>query len=598
MIKLTDIYQFLILGLVALASVATSLGASPDGSDSLLLGTEIKGLPAGENPRAEQVVARLNAAREGIFKFRITPSLFGMPVEPAATFDEFIRANQGAGVAFFHDLGKGAVQVYLPERDAIKTSISLSAEQWPTLQFALAGSVQFGPDPQLPARHEADAVRLNGTPAFNELVTELVKGLRSSELPEVLVFPLKYASADDSTIDLNTSGGGLDAIKSEGVKNQLERILYGSVGGSKNKILAHRKQNAIIIVDRPETRAYYQSIIDKLDQPRELVEITAAIIDIQATTNLEWESHFLGAGVDREGGGTRYAGGLGVGDGLLPPEDPPGEFPLPGLVNEAGLNVATMLVGQHYRVISKIRALEGLGKAKVMSRPSVLSIENQPARITDTVTAYITVEGERQSQLYNITGGISLTILPRIVDKVEDADGGRRVYLAIDVGDGDIGVGGSDDETPLQASNRITTQTILRDGESLLIGGRYINQQSESESGVPILKNIPILGLPFKDKTVKSGRLQRLYLITPRILTWQEAQIREREAAEMISESDFAGRAAQAEAQEVVSGSALEYTEPPRALPYHRAAAEPAAEEPSGRRRLFKGKFLRRLRDR
>lgn len=590
------------LGLAATMAVQGLRAAPPEDSDTLLLGTEIKGL--GASPTAEQVVKILNEARAGIFKFRITPSLFGEAVMPAATFDAFIRANQGMGLAYFHNLGKGTVQIYLPEKDAIATSIPLSESQWPTLKFALASSVQSGPDPQWPASHDAGAVHVNGTPEFNQFVGDLVQNLRSSELPEVLVFPLKYATADDSVIDLDTSGGGLAAITSEGVKKQLERFLHGGVGESKDKILAHRKQNAIIIVDRPEMRAYYQSIIDKLDQPRELVEITAAIIDIEATTNLEWESHFLGAGLDREGGGTLYGAGLGAGDGFALGDPPTPELPLPGLVNDSGLNAATMLVGQHYRVISKIRALEGLGKAKVMSRPSVLSIENQPARITDTLTAYISVDGERQSQLYNITGGISLTVLPRIVDRPNEGEGGRRVYLAIDVGDGDIGVGGDGDGDggaagkALQSNNRITTQAILRDGESLLIGGRYINQQSEVDSGVPILKRIPILGLPFKDKTVTSGRLQRLYLITPRILTWKEAQMREREAAKMVSEAEAARQASSDEAAGVATGSALEYERVPRALPKLEAGGA-AVEEPSeGRRRLFQGRLLGRLRDR
>ena len=373
---------------VLLAGQMAPAGAAED-RDTLLLSTVIGELA--DAPKAEEVVVRLNAARPENLKFRITPSLYGESVVPATTFDAFIEANQELGIAYFHDLGKGAVQIYSPEKDAIETSVPLSASQWPTLRFALANSVQSA-DPQLPASHEAGTVRLNGTPDFNRFVGELVENLRSSELPEVLVFPLKYANADDSAINLDTSGGGLAAITSEGVQKQLERFLYGSVGGSNNKILAHRKQNAIIIVDRPETRDYYQNIIDKLDQPRELVEITAAIVDIEATTSLEWESHFIGAGLDREGGGTLIGAGLGAGSGLALGDPPLPDLPPPGLVNDSGLNLATMLVGQHYRVISKIRALEGMGKAKVMSRPSVLSIENQPARITDTVTAYVSVE--------------------------------------------------------------------------------------------------------------------------------------------------------------------------------------------------------------
>ncbi|MGI9242221.1 MAG: secretin N-terminal domain-containing protein [Verrucomicrobiales bacterium] len=588
------------LGMSGVIGPMSVQGARPEERQTLLLGTEIGDL--GDRPTAEQVVAALNVARSGIFKFRITPSLFGEPVEAGETFDAFIKANQDLGLAYFHNLGPGTVQIYLPQKDAIETSVPLSEKQWPTLEFALANSVQSGPGSQWPASYEAGAVRMNGTSEFNQVVGDLVENLRATELPEVLVFPLKYATADDSTIDLGSSGGGLAEIKSEGVKKQLERFLFGAVDGSKNKILAHRKQNAIMIVDRPETREYYQSIIDKLDQPRELVEITAAIIDIEAATSLEWQSHFIGAARDSENGGTLYGAGLGAGNGFGS-TDPPPELPLPGLVNsDPGLNLATMLVGQHYRVISKIRALEGLGKAKVMSRPSVLSIENQPARITDTVTAYVPVRGERQSQLYDITSGISMTVLPRIVDRPDAVKDGRRVYLAIDVGDGDIGVGGDgggeEGNEALQTNNRITTQAILRDGESLLIGGRYINQQSDTDTGVPILKRIPILGLPFKDKTVQNGRLQRLYLITPRILTWKEAQIREQEAAEMVGEAELARQLSIDEAAAVATGSALEYKQVPPGISPSEITDESTGEKREGRRRLFKGKFLRRLRER
>ena len=65
---------------------------------------------------------------------------------------------------------------------------------------------------------------------------------------------------------------------------------------------------------------------------------------------------------------------------------------------------------------------------------------------------------------------------------------------------------------------------------------------------------------------MNNGRLQRLYLITPRILTWKEAQMREQEAAEMVGEADLARQMSIDEAAGVATGSALEYEQVPQGL--------------------------------
>ena len=65
---------------------------------------------------------------------------------------------------------------------------------------------------------------------------------------------------------------------------------------------------------------------------------------------------------------------------------------------------------------------------------------------------------------------------------------------------------------------RINTQAIVGEGQSLLIGGYYYEVQSDSESGIPVLKNIPVIGGLFGSTGKTHQRMERLILITPRIV--------------------------------------------------------------------------------
>ena len=81
---------------------------------------------------------------------------------------------------------------------------------------------------------------------------------------------------------------------------------------------------------------------------------------------------------------------------------------------------------------------------------------------------------------------------------------------------------------------KINTQAVVDVGQSLLIGGYYYEQKSEGDSGVPLLKDIPLIGNLFKT-TSKSGQLmERLILITPRIVTPDGNNVPNR-----VSEVDF-----------------------------------------------------------
>lgn len=351
-----------------------------------------------------------------------------------------------------------------------------------------------------------------------------------------MIFPLRYARADRETNKLraqplSSGNAGVAVNESAGVVAILNSILIekpGTPNANEPLIASDPLRNAVIIVDVPSRQAFYQELIDRLDVPRFMVEITAAIVDIEVSDGLDWQSSFLIRGTENvESREVPYRVGFGTDkrfftlDGQGNPtgsvfENTPPQIP-PGLTSGAlGLNQTTLIVGSSYAILSNIRTLQQAGKAQVLSRPSVLTVDNQPARLTDLTSAVIPVAGERQSYLYKIASGLDLVVLPRIV--YSDDGQMREVYLGIEVGDGNVSDSNTADVAAFTSDNRVVTQAVVQDGQSLLIGGRYRNQEIKSESGIPIISKIPIVGLPFKNKKVTNAKFQRLYLITPKII--------------------------------------------------------------------------------
>jgi type IV pilus assembly protein PilQ len=72
--------------------------------------------------------------------------------------------------------------------------------------------------------------------------------------------------------------------------------------------------------------------------------------------------------------------------------------------------------------------------------------------------------------------------------------------------------------SPAIAKNEATTETLVKDGQTLVIGGIYVVRKSERSSGVPYFNKIPILGNAFKNKEARDIRQELLVFVTPRIV--------------------------------------------------------------------------------
>jgi type IV pilus assembly protein PilQ len=77
--------------------------------------------------------------------------------------------------------------------------------------------------------------------------------------------------------------------------------------------------------------------------------------------------------------------------------------------------------------------------------------------------------------------------------------------------------------SPAIAKNEAKTETLVKDGQTLVIGGIYVIQKSERTGGVPYLNKIPIIGAAFRNREVRDARNELLIFMTPRIVVGPDA---------------------------------------------------------------------------
>ena len=269
--------------------------------------------------------------------------------------------------------------------------------------------------------------------------------------------------------------------------------------------------NAVIIRDAKEKMTYYEEIISILDVPAGLVQIQATIMDVNTDyfqdLGIDWRFQ-----TDASGSNASTRGGFMAGEGL--------DFQNPAIVDGAGFGFATLIGDAEDFVLARVKALEDEGKARILSRPSVLTLNNSQALLEHSQTFYVRVAGDQEVDLFNVTAGIVLKVTPHIIEEDEDF----RVKLSVRIQDDDV-LDTAVDEIPVIQNSSIRTQAVVGENESLLIGGYIHETATAAERRIPCLGGIPILGYLFKNLETGKNKSERLFMITPKIVRTRSAAV-------------------------------------------------------------------------
>jgi type III secretion protein C len=265
-------------------------------------------------------------------------------------------------------------------------------------------------------------------------------------------------------------------------------------------IQADPRLNAIVIKDKPQNAPIYRELIEMLDVPGNLIEIEAAIVDVNTSSMTE-------LGIDWNGRQGKLAGGFGT------PATPPDATTLT-LVRGTNVSPATVIADAGNFLMARIKLLEGKGNARIISRPFILTQDNMGALIDLADTFYVQTTGERVATVTPISVGTTLRVTPRIVQ----VGGKRSIQLVVDIEDGsiqDTRIG----TLPTVRRSVIGTQAVVGENESLLIGGLNSEQDTRQKDQVPVLGEIPGLGAFFSKTVASKQKSERMFLITPKIVT-------------------------------------------------------------------------------
>ena len=175
-------------------------------------------------------------------------------------------------------------------------------------------------------------------------------------------------------------------------------------------------------------------------------------------------------------------------------------------------NIAGFLLDEKINLDLQLQAAEVNGDGKVISSPRVVTLDNSQATIEQGVSIPFQTFENGDAQLEFVDAVLKLDVTPHIT-----AD--RSIVMEVNVSrnapdDSVFTLTGS----PAISKNQVDTETLVKDGQTLVIGGIYVIDKSERQSRVPYLHSIPIIGALFRSNEISDSRKELLIFVTPRVV--------------------------------------------------------------------------------
>jgi type III secretion protein C len=143
-----------------------------------------------------------------------------------------------------------------------------------------------------------------------------------------------------------------------------------------------------------------------------------------------------------------------------------------------------------------------------------VTLNNIEAVMDNKTQFFVPVSGYTAGDLYSVSTGISLRVLPMVVDE----GGQTHIKLDVAIQDGELTSQTVGNLPVIQRSN-ISTQAFIDEGQALLIAGYRADSDSNGVTGVPGLSKIPVIGALFRTDSHSKSHMERLFLLSPRVIS-------------------------------------------------------------------------------
>jgi len=303
-----------------------------------------------------------------------------------------------------------------------------------------------------------------------------------------------------------------------------ESIIKGALGGEIS-ITADEPTNSLIIVASQQDYAILKKVIEKLDLPRRQVFVEAVLLEITYNENADWGVSAHGASPLEDGGvvlaGSAFSepsslsilGSLSSGTLALPSGITVGALGRPVELGDTGQSVPSSGM--------ILRMLATSNNVNVLSTPTLLTTDNEEAsievgqKIPVPTGQTVGTGGLSQVSISRESVGIKLRLTPQInesdnirLEIFTEISGAVSSGLGIDVNQ--LGV-----TTSIKTAE---TTVIVRDSQTIVIGGLMEDKKNESSSKVPFFGDIPVIGWLFKTSSRGNSKTNLVILLTPHIV--------------------------------------------------------------------------------
>jgi type IV pilus assembly protein PilQ len=314
----------------------------------------------------------------------------------------------------------------------------------------------------------------------------------------------------------------------------------GGLLSKRGSVSVDERTNTLLLQDSADRLDDIRRLVGTLDIPIRQVQIEARIVIVSDDFSRELGARAGFTGFDQLGSNLGYTSGSALAndqalagilenrtdtdptnDGLIPiitSDDintPPARYNvnLP-VANPAG-SLAYMLLGRDFVVDLEISAAQAEGRGEVISTPRVVTANQREAVIEQgTEIPYQESSSSGATTISFKKAVLSLKVTPQVTPD-------NRIILDLNVKKDSVGqviVGGAGQQIPSIDTRTITTQVLVNDGQTVVLGGILETERRETEKKVPYLGDVPVLGRLFKTTARSNNKDELLIFVTPKIL--------------------------------------------------------------------------------
>jgi general secretion pathway protein D len=333
-------------------------------------------------------------------------------------------------------------------------------------------------------------------------------------------FGATQASAANASGSGSLDGGGGSGSSGSGGRPVLQGV----------RITADTVNNTLLIYADQENYRIIQTTLQQVDQPQLQVAIDATIAEVTLTDELSYgvqaylTSHNLGLGTDKGSIlNTQSVSAPATTTAAAAATTTTGAAAVAGTVTNAFLNRAfpgfNFLVGSEAQPSAILDALHSVTSVKVLSNPSLVVVNNQPAtlQVGDVVpistgsATVLTTNNTVVNTIDYLNTGIILRVSPRI-----NVNGNVRLDVEQEISNVSPATAAS--LTPTVSERKVKSSISVATGQTVLLAGLISEQQNGTRNGIPLLDEIPGIGDGFSYQDKKKTRTELIIFIRPQII--------------------------------------------------------------------------------